>query len=309
LDITESLVNKILPPELTLIPVIESGEDVDDEEQSEDSGIPNYELELIQQNNRLNSNPLPRIKEMSTGVTKRLRHVAMSKLGSVSLRSQRQIDSMAYVVDLIQYAADYIDLEGKTKVFKENASQVQNYLGEKREEASKLMTPAREIIEQQTADIKEHGIKAVVTVVSSIAHATEVVRRQLANTVPAVSALQERLKDITVRTKEAVLKLKGAELADYLTVVRDSCKTALHSIIEITSTYAPERLTESRLIHKLAESLSSWKISLTARLAMDPHNEDKKDGSRNEVETQLPTNTASINSQPDDAVKIDTTKL
>jgi len=278
LDITETLVNKLLPPELPVPPL-------DSDEDHEEKELEPLEIDFVEQipddegDSRLTSNPLPRIKQMSTGVSKRLHNAAMSKLQNVNIRTQQQIDSMSYVVDLIQYAAEYIDLDGKTKVFKENATNVQHYFEEKRDEAThKLVIPAKEIIEQQTADIKEQGIKAVVTVVATIAHATEVVRRQVTNKVTSVAKLQVHLKEITARTKEAVLKLKGAELADYLEVVRETYRHALHSIIELTSTYTPTKLLESvPLLLQLTSSLSTWKHSLTARLALDQNGKGVKE--------------------------------
>jgi len=151
---------------------------------------------------------------------------------------------------------------------------VQHFFEEKREEATnKLFIPAKEIIEQQTADIKEQGTKAVVHVVASIAHVTEVVRRLVAKKVPSVTKLQAHLREITARTKAAVLKLKGHELAAYLTRVRDTYKQALHSILELTSTYVPTKLVETMPL--LLQNLYNWKLSVTARLDIDEQYSEK----------------------------------
>jgi len=278
LDITETLVNKILPPEVP-VPPIDSDEDFEGKEPIEcDSGEESEPADIVEFENdsRLASNPLPRIKRIGTGVSKRLQHAAMVKLQNVNFRTQQQIDAMAHVVDLIQYAAEYIDLDGKTKALKE----VKQYFDEKKEEATmKFVIPAKEIIEQQTADIKEHSIKVVVTVVASIAHVTEVLRINITKKVPAVAKLQENLRIITARTKEAILKLKEPERASYLSAVRETYKQALHSIIELTSTYTPTKLLESvPMLLQLTTSLSNWRVSLAARLAShDPNYETSGD--------------------------------
>jgi len=278
LDITETLVNKILPPEVP-VPPIDSDEDFDEKEPIEcKSGEESEPVEIVEFENdaRLTSNPLPRIKRIGTGVSKRLQHAALVKLQNVNFRTQQQIDAMAHVVDLIQYAADYIDIDGKTKVIKE----AKQYLEGKKEEATmKFVIPAKEIIEQQTADIKEHSIKVVVTVVASIAHVTEVLRINITKKVPAVTKLQENLRIITARTKEAILKLKEPERASYLSAVRETYKQALHAIVELTSTYTPTKLLESvPMLLQLTTGLTNWRDSLAARLAShDPNSETSED--------------------------------
>jgi hypothetical protein len=266
LDITETLVNKILPPEVP-VPPIDSDEDFDEKEPIEcESGEESEPVEIEFENDaRLTSNPLPRIKRIGTGVSKRLQHAALVKLQNVNFRSQQQIDAMAHVVDLIQYAADYIDIDGKTKALMEAK---QYFEGKKEEATMKFVIPAKEIIEQQTADIKEHSIKVVVTVVATIAHVTEVLRINITKKVPAVAKLQENLRIITARTKEAILKLKEPERASYLSAVRETYKQALHAIVELTSTYTPTKLLESvPMLLQLTTGLSNWRDSLAARLA------------------------------------------
>jgi peptidyl-tRNA hydrolase len=279
LDYTETIVNRILPPETPYPPLEGSDEEEDEKEPYEETSDQDinddgeaFSIDTTDAvNSRLASNPLPRIRQMGTGVSKRLHNVAMSKLQNINLRTQAQIESLTHVVNLIQYAADYIDLDGKTKTIKDNVSHVHNYIEEKKEEANaRYVNPAREIIEQQTADIKEQGIRSVVAVVSTIAHLTEVIRRQIANNVPNLTKLQAHLREITSRTKEAILKLNGPELSNYISMVRDKYKLALHSIIELTSTYIPAKVIENfPILAHLSSSLSTWKQSLTTRLPLD----------------------------------------
>jgi len=208
---------------------------------------------------------------MGSGVSKRLQNVALSKLQNINFRTQAQIESLTYVVDLIQYAADYIDLDGKTKTIKDNVSNVHNFIEVKKEEANtKFVIPAREIIEQQTADIKDMGIRSVVAVVSTIAHVTEVIRRQIENKVPNLSKLQDHLREITNRTKQSILKLNGPELSNYIALVREKYRVALHSLVELTSAYNPAKVIENfPILAHLSSNLYTWRQSITTRFPLE----------------------------------------
>jgi len=106
--------------------------------------------------------------------------------------------------------------------------------------------------------------------VATIAHVTEVVRQQVTNKVPSLSKLQSHLTDITKRTKEAVLQLKGQDLENYIHIVRDTYRTALRSILELTEAYTPTKLLQTMpILLQLSSLLTNWRLSLTTRLEQD----------------------------------------
>eukprot|EP01124_Arcella_intermedia_P016342 TRINITY_DN2292_c0_g1_i1.p1 TRINITY_DN2292_c0_g1~~TRINITY_DN2292_c0_g1_i1.p1 ORF type:complete len:376 (-),score=93.28 TRINITY_DN2292_c0_g1_i1:118-1245(-) len=260
LDVTEELVNKILPATNIL----------EEEDLSGSGELP--EGGLRGENGHGDANPLPRMKELGTDVTKRLQTVAICQI-----QNAQRSNSFAYVVDLIQFAAE------KTRLIKENATLV---FEDKKEVATeKLVNPVKEIIEQQTSDIKSTGQKAVIAVVSTIAHAAQVVRKQIANNVPETAVLQENLIRITRKTKDAVLKLNEEELAKYMVIVRETCGLALHSIVELTS-YIPAGIFPNiPLVAQLMPMLSSWKLSFTTRFALE--NEAKKEKKDENTEEEI----------------------
>jgi len=223
--------------------------------------------------------------ELGGGVSKRVTRVALSKLHNLSFRTPSQVNSMGYVVDLIQYAADYIDLDQKKEAVKENTEKIAHYFEEKKDQAVKLVSPAKEVIEKHTADIKETTVKSVVSIVSSIASATELVRRQFIGQVPDVTQLQSNLADVTKRTKEAILKLKEPQLSEYIAYVRSTYTNALESLITLTHAYTPAALSTSPLLATLAGQLQSWRDSLISRLPQA----DVKNGAKAEPKAEEKT--------------------
>jgi len=264
LDVTEGLVDSILPPELELEP-IDIHEDNFNEPLKEELTEPlEEEDEEVEEDpvptpgEHLNANPLPRIKQIGGGVSKRVKRVALSKLQNLSFRSPSQVNTMGYVVDLIQYAADYIDYDSKKQSLKEAAGSFHNYIDEKK----RLVSPAKEIIDKQTSEIKETAVKSVVAIVSTIAHATEVIRRQIIGQVPDVSQLQANLAEKTKQTKEAILKLQEPHLSEYIAYVRKTYGSALESLIALTHAYTPS-------------ALQYWSDSLFSRLISYPQGPSK----------------------------------
>jgi len=260
LDVTESVVDSILPPELELEPL-----DIHEETSQAD---PSTEKTPTPQE-RLEANPLPRIKQLGGGVSKRVKRVALAKLQNLNFRTPSQTNAMGYVVDLIQYTADYIDIDQKRQALKGVGDNLQQFFEEKKEQTAKFVSPAREIIEKQTADIEEQSVKAVVSIVSSIAHTTEVVRRQFAGQLPDYNQLQSNLAQITARAKESILKLKEPQLSEYIAYVRSTYSSALESLLNVTNAYTPA-LSALPFYASVDGHLQSWRDSILARITYHP---------------------------------------
>jgi len=124
LDVTESVVDSILPPELELEPL-------DIHEETTTQAEPSAEKTPTPQE-RLEANPLPRIKQLGGGVSKRVKRVALAKLQNLNLRSPSQTNAMGYVVDLIQYTADYIDIDQKRQALKGVGDNLQQFFEKKK---------------------------------------------------------------------------------------------------------------------------------------------------------------------------------
>lgn len=241
LDYTEALLDHILPhypPEPEII-TVEPEDDQDGEtflEYSETQHI---------------SDPITRMKRMTIGVPRRITTLAYEKLTPL------QSDTVAYAVALLRNAYEKVNIEEKKTMLYENAALVHKYLDDKKEEATKLFTPAKEILEQQTADIKDKTMKGLVTAVSSIAHVSEILRRQLIGRVIDQDKLHAHLEEVTRLTKMGLLKLKDNELKDYINKFQQTSRTTIQSLIDLTYAYTPEQLTP--LVEQLS-NLSNSRI-------------------------------------------------
>jgi len=247
LDLTESIVDRILPPELEMQPV----QTVDDESEQEISGEA-YEEECQFIEDPHTVNPITRLKKISSGVPKRLVALASEKL------TPQQTEILTYIVSILKHTINAVNLDETAKLLYENAASVQSYLDEKKENVVRLVQPAKEIIEQQTADIKDLSVKTLVTIVSTVSHVTEIIRKQFLGRVLNMETLHEHLAEVIRRTKEAVLKLKDPERNIYLHKCQDLLRSVLHSLIELTQAYTPEKFL-SLFLH--LSNLSSWRFS------------------------------------------------
>jgi len=248
LDITEGLVDKILPPDMEFEYQELSGSG------SEEEGHEKSNLE------RLEANPIPRVTALGLGVPKRIKAAALSNIRTVDLSSATQIEALVYVIDLIQYAADkYIDVDGIQRA----GLVVKEKVDENLEAVNISYTSIKEIIDKHTEDIRSAGIKTVVGVVATIAQAVEVVRRQLLYRFgPTGHKLQEELASYTVAAKNAVSSMQDTDLVAYIEVVKENSLATLTKIVELLNTYAPAHITEN------LPSLLSWSESINQRLSV-----------------------------------------
>eukprot|EP01125_Pyxidicula_operculata_P000482 TRINITY_DN10507_c0_g1_i1.p1 TRINITY_DN10507_c0_g1~~TRINITY_DN10507_c0_g1_i1.p1 ORF type:complete len:438 (-),score=130.59 TRINITY_DN10507_c0_g1_i1:29-1288(-) len=279
-------VDKILPPE---VPRPEN--ETETETQNEDEEQEEEETEQVEETNeedRLGENPLPRLKDIGYAAPKRVKKAALTKLQNLTLRSPSEIQAMAYVVDLVQYAAEYIDVEAKTTLFKEKTSNLHKIWEEKQAEVKKAIIPTKEIIEKHTSDIKEKSTQAVVAIVSSVTHAAEVVKLQLEyqrNRVKEVNVqkLQENFAKLIVQTKEAVLNLNEQQLHQYVQQVRSLSANTVHLLVETFNQVYTDGLFVG--LSKLQTSLSLWSTSLLISSA-EPQQEEPKTSSDESVPSE-----------------------
>jgi len=249
LDMTEQLVDSILPPAMEF-----EFQELNDSTESEEDvkGV----------GERLTENPIPRAAALGLDVPKRLKAAALTKIRIIDLKSPTQLESVAYVVDLIQYAADYVDLEGQKKIIQHAGENLKGIVGENINALNtNFVHPVKEIIDKHTADITVPGVRVVVGVVASIAQAVEVVRRQLYRRFGSREKLQEELATITVSTKQAISSMTEHDLVKYIQAVKENTNRALSKILELMSTYAPASVTQH--LPRLVE----WSESINFRLA------------------------------------------
>jgi hypothetical protein len=82
LDITESLVDKILPPDM--------------EFEYQEVSADGVAIDIVKVD-KGEGNPLPRVTALGTGLPKRLKAVALSKIGTFDIRNATQIEVRAFI--------------------------------------------------------------------------------------------------------------------------------------------------------------------------------------------------------------------
>jgi hypothetical protein len=265
LDYTEALLDHILPhypPEPEIV-TVEPDDDQDGETFLEFS-----ETQHI-------SDPITRMKRMTIGVPRRITTLAYEKITPL------QSETVAYAVAVLRHAYEKVNIEEKKTMLYENAALVSQYLDDKKEVVSKLFTPAKEILERQTADIKDLTMKGLVTTVSSIAHVSEILRRQLIGRVIDQDKLHAHLEEVTRLTKMGLMKLKEHELKDYIAKFQQTSRTTIQSLIDLTYAYTPEQLSP------LVEQLSNLSHSrIFNRTENKQTNENNKQTNENKEENK-----------------------
>jgi hypothetical protein len=262
LDYTEALLDHILPhypPEPEIV-TVEPDDDQDGETFLEFS-----ETQHI-------SDPITRMKRMTIGVPRRITTLAYEKITPL------QSETVAYAVAVLRHAYEKVNIEEKKTMLYENAALVSQYLDDKKEVVSKLFTPAKEILERQTADIKDLTMKGLVTTVSSIAHVSEILRRQLIGRVIDQDKLHAHLEEVTRLTKMGLMKLKEHELKDYIAKFQQTSRTTIQSLIDLTYAYTPEQL--SPLVEQLSNLSNSRIFNRTENKQTNENNKQTNENNK-----------------------------
>jgi len=194
-----------------------------------------------------------------------------------------QSETVAYAVAVLRHAYEKVNIEEKKTMLYENAALVQKYLDDK---TTKLFIPAKEILERQTADIKDITMKGLVTAVSSIAHVSEILRRQFLGRVIDQDKLHAHLEEVTRLTKMGLMKLKENELKDYINKFQQTSSTTIQSLIDLTYAYTPEQL--SPLIEQLSNLSHSRVFNRTPENQQThaENQEEKKTENQEEKKTE-----------------------
>jgi len=227
LDYTESILDHILPPhQEPIIPVEVDTEDDDSFAESTEADNNNNTTLVIE-------SPINRIKRITGSVPRRVADKILIPLSS---------ETLGYVNEMLKFAYDRVDVDGKKTLLYENAVSLQNRFDDKRSDIIRMVTPAIEILERQTADIKDLSVKAMVTALSAITHVAEILRRQLTGTIIDPSKLHEHLSQVTEATKIAISKLQEHELAIYVQKFKETALGTIQALVDLTYAHTPEKL-------------------------------------------------------------------
>eukprot|EP01128_Nolandella_sp_AFSM9_P005386 TRINITY_DN2589_c0_g1_i2.p1 TRINITY_DN2589_c0_g1~~TRINITY_DN2589_c0_g1_i2.p1 ORF type:complete len:580 (-),score=190.96 TRINITY_DN2589_c0_g1_i2:16-1593(-) len=273
LDVTEILIDKILPPEIEEEPPVS---DIASPKPSEEES----EVDL-------SANPLPRAKAMTTDIAQRAKDAAIAKFHNLNLRSPQEVVEMTHVVDLIQYAATHIDTGAvKAKEFAHSTQQVVSgvvasaaVVGKDVSEkalvagrdattkAKERLTSLSALVDDATADVKQQSVRATVAVVAAVAQAGEIVRRRVlggwkkADVEGQKEALETQLKEYLEKTKAYAASLSPEKLKEYVVVVNAHAAAALQNLLSIV-----QASSAGGLLTQLSSGLTNWSSSVRSRI-------------------------------------------
>jgi len=122
-------------------------------------------------------------------------------------------------------------------------------------------------VEQEISDVDQE-LKSTIGIVASVAHATELARRQLVMRLGDPQKLMEEFKSYTQATKKSILAISTSDLSSYVTNVRVYATQVLSSVLSLLSAYVPvEGLESLPTAESIRNNLTKWKISIDERLA------------------------------------------
>jgi len=255
---------------------------------------PTFNVEKLELDGEISKST--RLITIGKEVPKRMVILAHQKYQGLHL-TEEQLQSFAFLVDLIQYAVDTIDVHSKnaknkaTEVMNsasEIVSEGKNKVGNKISDLSttiksnaesvntQYISPIRTAIEERLAEIKQSELKNYVGVMASIAHAAELAKRQLFMKLGDSQNLMVELQSYLDSSKNAVLSFDKNQLPIYLQNMKTNASQALSSILSLISTYTPsELLLKLPSFSQISLNLESWRLSIEQRLLSIEKAEEK----------------------------------
>lgn len=255
LDSIEVLMNKLLPP---TFPV-------------ETVSIPSDETELTKYS---------RICTIGYEVPKRLVNLAQQKYPQLHL-TEEQLQSFAFLVDLIQYAVDTIDSQGRQVINKANnavvdgkqkvESKLSDLSSAIREKSNSVNTnyvsPIKVAIEEGLAEIQNSDLKTYAGVMATIAHASELAKRQLYMKLGDPQNLLNELKNYLDSSKKMITNFDKTDISNLLASLKSNASLALTHILTLISNYAPKDLIEKLpSLANISLKIENWRLTIEQRL-------------------------------------------
>jgi hypothetical protein len=235
-----------------------------------------------------------RIATIGKEVPKRLINLAQQKYPQYHLTEDQAL-SFTFLVDLIQYAVDTIDLNSKKEkvvqvynsastLVSEGKHTIENKLSDGKHAIenkiadvstsikvnaeicnAQYVSPIRTAIEERLNEISQSDLRSYTGVVAAIAHASELAKRQLFMRLDDSQNLMAEFKTYLDSSKKAILSFDKKEIPIYLQNLRSNAAQALSSILSLISTYIPKEL-KLPSISNVATNLEQWRVTLEQRI-------------------------------------------
>jgi len=246
---------------------------------------PTFDVEKVDASKLKEQTKLQRATHLGLEVPKRIVNLAQHKYQVLQL-SEDQLPGFTFLIDLIQYAVDQIDLNAKkaqaSEVFattkarllegKEKVTELvqdgKAKVGERYEDINEqYVSPLKSIIEKRLEEISQSDLKTYAGVMAAIAHASELAKRQLYMKYEDSKNLIPEFESYLDSSKKAIQSFDKNELPAYLSSMRSNAVEALNSVLALISQYVPEDLKQKLpTLNDLGNNLETWRETIEQRL-------------------------------------------
>jgi hypothetical protein len=244
-----------------------------------------FDVETVDASKLKDQTKLQRATHLGLEVPKRIVNFAQHKYQILQL-SEDQLPGFTFLIDLIQYAVEQIDLNTKKAQASEVLATAKARLLEGKEKVTELVhdgkakveersrdineqyvSPLKSIIEKRLAEIKHSDLKTYAGVMAAIAHASELAKRQLYMKYEDSKNLIPEFEAYLDSSKKAIQSFDKNELPAYLSSMRSNAVDALNSVMALIAQYVPEDLKQKLpSLTDIGHNLETWRETIEQRL-------------------------------------------
>jgi len=234
----------------------------------------NFDVERVDAAQLKDQTKLQRATHLGLEVPKRIVNLAQHKYQLRQL-SEDQLPGFTFLIDLIQYAVDQIDLNVKRVQSSEAFTNAKNRLMEGKERVEErvvnvneqYVSPLKSVIEKKLGEIQQSDLRTYAGVMAAIANASELAKRQLylkyedsKNLIPEFEAYLES-------SKKAIQSFDKNDLPVYLTSMRSNAVDALNNVLALISQYVPDDVKQKLpSLNEIGQNLETWRETIEKRL-------------------------------------------
>jgi hypothetical protein len=244
-----------------------------------------FDVEKVDASQLKEQTKLQRASHLGLEVPKRIVNLAHQKYQTLHL-TEDQLPGFAFLIDLIQYAVEQIDLNAKKAQASDVYANVQSRLCEGKEKVAGLVqegkakveerygdineqyvSPLKSIIEKRLEEIKQSDLRTYAGVMAAIAHASELAKRQLYMKYEDSKNLVPEFEAYLDSSKKAIQSFDKNELPAYLSSMKSNAIDALNSVLALISQYVPEDLKQKLpTLNDIGANLETWRETIEQRL-------------------------------------------
>jgi hypothetical protein len=262
-----------------------------------------FDVQKVDASQLKDQSKIQRASHLGLEVPKRIVNLAHQKYQTLHL-TEDQLPGFAFLIDLIQYAVEQIDLNAKKAQASDVYATVHSRLCEGKEKVTGLVqegkakveerygdinqqyvSPLKSIIEKRLEEINQSDLRTYAGVMAAIAHASELAKRQLYLKYEDSKNLIPEFEAYLDSSKKAIQSFDKNELPAYVNSMKSNAIDALNSVLALISQYVPADLKQKLpTLNDIGANLETWRETIEQRLlnvkdsnaAHKPSDENKK---------------------------------